>query len=717
LRHESGTRARALISVLCVTAAALSACSNDALGPAVEAVGSVVVEPATATVAVGSTLTLNAAVLDPSGETVPQSRISWASADASIADVASNGVVTGRKVGTVLIAASSRGKDAFASITVQPTPVGGVRLSVSSRAMQVGQTFQIGAETVDASGNVLPNRPVTWLSSDGSVATVNANGVVTALAPGAAIITASSEGRSAVATITVSLVPVVSVVVAPATSELVVGQTTQLTAQLKDEAGSILTGRAVTWTTNSPSVATVTSQGLVTGVGAGSATITAASEGRSATSAITVTPRPVSAVIVSPEAVTIFATQTVQLSALVTDDRGMVLTGKQITFSSSNNQIATVSSQGLVTGVSAGTATITATSEGATGRATITIAPDPVATVEISPSTASVVVGQTTQLAATARNVRGQALTGRSVIWTSSSPAVASVSTTGVVSGLSPGIAVIIASVDGKQGSATVTVRSVPVVSVSVTPSTASTIVGQSVTLTATTMDGAGNALNGRIVGWTSSNTSIATVTSSGVVTGVGSGTATITASSEGVSGSATVTVGGIPVASVTVSPSTASVLVGQTTTLTATLRDGNGNVLTGRPITWTSSASSVATVSAAGVVTGVSGGTVTITATSEGKAGSATVTVTSPPAAIASIVITPSSPRVDEGKTIQLTATAYDAGNNPINGVTFTWASSNTNRATVNSTGLVTGVRDGTVTITASAGGKTGSVTLRVDD
>ena len=682
-----------------------------------EAVGSVVVEPATATVAVGSTLTLNAAVMDPGGETVPQSRISWASADASIAEVASNGVVTGRKVGTVLIAASSRGKDAFASITVQPTPVGGVRLSVSSRAMQVGQTFQIGAETVDASGNVLPNRPVTWLSSDGSIATVNANGVVTALAPGAAIITASSEGRSAVATITVALVPVVSVVVAPATSELVVGQTTQLTAQLKDEAGSILTGRAVTWTTNSPNVATVTSQGLVTGVGAGSATITAASEGRSGTATITVAPRPVSAVIVSPEAVTIFATQTVQLSALVTDDRGLVLTGKQVTFSSSSNQVATVSSQGLVTGMSAGTAIITATSEGATGRATITIAPDPVATVEISPSTASVVIGQTTQLAAIARNVRGQALSGRTVIWTSSSPAVATVSTTGLVTGLSPGIAVIIASVDGKQGSATVTVRSVPVVSVSVTPSTASTIVGQSVTLTATTKDGAGNTLTGRVVGWTSSNTSIATVTSSGVVTGVGSGTATITASSEGVSGSATVTVGGIPVASVTVSPSTASVLVGQTTTLSATLKDGNGNVLSGRSITWTSSASSVATVSAAGVVTGVSGGTATITATSEGKSGSATVTVTSPPAAIASIVITPSSPRVDEGKTIQLTATAYDAGNNPITGVTFTWASSNTNRATVNSTGLVTGVRDGNVTITASAGGKTGSVTLRVDD
>jgi uncharacterized protein YjdB len=175
--------------------------------------------------------------------------------------------------------------------------------------------------------------------------------------------------------------------------------------------------------------------------------------------------------------------------------------------------------------------------------------------------------------------------------------------------------------------------------------------------------------------------------------------------------------VGGIPVASVTVSPATASVLVGQTTSFTATLKDANGNVLTGRSITWTSSASSVATVSAAGVVTGVSAGTATITATSEGKSASATVTVTAPPAAIAKIVITPTSPRVDEGSTIQLTATAYDASNNPISGVTFTWASSNTNRATVNSSGLVTGVRDGNVTITASAGGKTGSITVRVDD
>jgi uncharacterized protein YjdB len=793
------TRAGAFVAVLCVAAAAFSACSKDAVGPAVSSVGSVVVEPPSATVAVNSSLTLNAEVLGPDGGVLSDARISWASADPSIAEVSSGGVVTGRKVGTVLIAASSRGKDAFSRITVNPTPVSIVRLSTTSRAMMVGQTFQLSAEAVDGSGNVLTGRPIAWSSSNTSVASVSPGGMVTALAPGAVIITASSEGKSAVATITISQVPVVSVTVTPATATLVVGQTTQLAALLKDETGSILNGRVVTWSTNRATVATVTSEGLVTAIAAGTATITASSEGRSATASISVSPRPVSAVIVSPEQVTLFAGQTVQLAALVTDDRGQVLTGKQVTFMSSSNQVATVSSQGLVTGVAAGTATITATSEGATGSATITIAPDPVAAVEISPSAASIVVGQTAQLTAIPRNISGQALSGRTVSWSTSSPSLASVSSTGVVTGISPGNAVIIASVEGRQASATVTVRAVPVASVQVTPSPASTIVGQTVTLTARTLDGAGNTLTGRIVGWTSSNTAIATVNASGVVTGVASGTATITASSEGVSGTTALTVSGVPVATVTVAPGTATIVAGQTTTLSATLKDANGNILTGRTITWSSGATSVATVSAAGVVTGVAAGTATITATSEGKSAAASVTVTAPSAAtvtvapstatvtvgntttlvatvrdgssnvmvnasvtwstsnatvatvsssgvvtgvaagsatitarsgtasgtatitvspppIASIVVTPANPRIKVGDTIQMTATAYDAGNRAIAGVSFTWTSNNTNRATVSSTGLVRALNDGNVTITASAGGKSGSTTVRID-
>lgn len=706
-------RAVALIIGFGVTAAAIPACSKDATGPAGNGVGSVVVAPSTATVAVGSNLTLSAEVLTPGGEVVNDTRVSWASADESIAEVSQSGIVTGRKVGTVLVAASSRGKDAFARITVNPTPVASVRLSASSRAMRVGETFQLVAETLDGGGAVLPNRPVAWTTSDATVASVTASGAVTALAPGAAIITAASEGRSAVATITVSQVPVVSVAVTPATATLVVGQTTQLAAQLKDEAGSVLSGRVVTWSTNRSTVATVSSEGLVTAVGSGTATITATSEGRSATASISVAPRPVSAIIVSPESVTLFAGQTVQLSALVTDDRGQVLTGKQVTFASNNNGVASVSSQGVVTGVGPGTATITATSEGATGTAIITIAPDPVASVEVTPATATVIIGQTVQLTAIARNINGQPLTSRPVIWTTSSPALASVSVTGVVTGMQPGIAVIIASIEGKQASATITVRAVPVATVTITPTSASTIVGQSVTFSAVTRDGAGNTLTGRVVGWSSSNNAVATVNSSGVVTGVGTGTATITASSEGVSGTASITVTGAPVATVTVAPTTATVVAGQTTTLTATLKDANGNTLTGRTITWSSGTPSVAVVSATGVVTGVAAGTATITATSEGKSGSATITVTQP--AISKILVTPANQQVKEGNTLQLTATAYDAQNNVIPGVTFTWTSSNTNRATVSSTGLVTARNDGNVTITASAGGKSGSTTVRV--
>ena len=231
--------------------AGVGACSKDALGPDAGPVESVLVAPPTATVAVGSNLTLSAEVRDASGNVLESPHVSWASADASIAEVSPAGVVTGRKVGTVLIAASSRGRDAFSRITVNPTPVAAVRLSFTSRSMQVGQTVQLVAEPLDGGGHVLSGRPVSWVSSDASVATV-ADGMVTALGAGAAIITASSEGKSAVATITVALVPVAGVDVTPATNNLVVGQTTRLSARLRDASGATITGRAESRTSRMP---------------------------------------------------------------------------------------------------------------------------------------------------------------------------------------------------------------------------------------------------------------------------------------------------------------------------------------------------------------------------------------------------------------------------------------------------------------------------------
>jgi len=134
-----------------------------------------------------------------------------------------------------------------------------------------------------------------------------------------------------------------------------------------------------------------------------------------------------------------------------------------------------------------------------------------------------------------------------------------------------------------------------------------------------------------RSFAWASSNRAVATVSASGLVTAVAAGTATITATTNGVSGSATVTVrsGAVPVASVTVTPNPASVPAGGTVQLTATPRDADGNPLSGRQITWTTNAASIATVNASGLVTGVTAGSATITATSEGRSGASAVTVT----------------------------------------------------------------------------------------
>src|SRR5207249_2297905 len=144
--------------------------------------------------------------------------------------------------------------------------------------------------------------------------------------------------------------------------------------------------------------------------------------------------------------------------------------------------------------------------------------------------------------------------------------------------------------------SVTVTGCPLPVASVSVTPATATIGVGQTAQYAAITRDAFGNPLAGRAVTWASSNTAVATVSGSGLVTGVTAGSATITATSEGQGGTATITVSTVPVASVTVSPATASVQAGQTVQLAATPKDANGNPLSGRTVTWASSNSAVAT-------------------------------------------------------------------------------------------------------------------------
>ena len=254
-------------------------------------------------------------------------------------------------------------------------PVASVEVTPSAPSVPVGGTAQLTATVRDAAGNLLPGRTVTWQTSDATVVAVDAAGVVTGVAPGTATIRATSEGQSDEVTVTV-VVPVAKVVVTPAESSIELLETIQLAATMQDAAGNPLTGRAVTWSSSTPLVATVSATGLVTGVNAGSSTITATSETKSGTAAITVLAGPgipVDSVAITPLSASAAVGETVQFTATPLDSDGKAVSGKTVTWSSSDLNVASVTESGLATGVGLGTATITATSEGKTGVSAITV--------------------------------------------------------------------------------------------------------------------------------------------------------------------------------------------------------------------------------------------------------------------------------------------------------------------------------------------------------
>jgi uncharacterized protein YjdB len=221
------------------------------------------------------------------------------------------------------------------------------------------------------------NLVTNWSTSNAAIASVSSAGVVTGLSAGGPVtITAIAGGASGSSQVTVTpaQVPIANITLSQTTAGVAVGQTLQLTATARDAGGNALTGRTIAWSSSNSNIVTVTQTGLVVGVASGQATVTAAAEGKTATATISVTSTPVASVAVTPNGAVLQPAATLQLSALTKDQGGNVLSGRTVTWSTSNAGIASVSTNGLVTAVSAGTATITATSEGVGGTALIVTA-------------------------------------------------------------------------------------------------------------------------------------------------------------------------------------------------------------------------------------------------------------------------------------------------------------------------------------------------------
>ncbi len=456
----------------------------------------------------------------------------------------------------------------------------------------------------------------------------------------------------------------------------------------------------------------------------GMAAVAALASGACELPVTTTPPTGAAQLVVSPHAVSLALNQEVMFTAVGLTAQGDTA-DVDVTWSTTGGNLSGTSTStngrrhyGQWKNSLCGSYTVSATAHpgGKSDAASVAVTcPVVVGSVTVAPVSAVVPQGQTTQLAVTVTDTSGTLMTGQTVAWTSSNGAVAAVNGSGLVSAAVPGLAKITATSGDQSDTSEITVTSVPVAVMAVTPSSASVAVGATVQLTATPKDASGYPLSGKTVTWASGNSTVATVSQSGLVTAATVGSAAITATSDGQSDSSSVTVAAapLPVASVAVTPATDSIQAGQTAQLTATPMDAGGNALSGRAVAWASSNTSVATVSASGLVAGVAAGSATITATSEGQSGSAAVTVTQVP--VASVTVSPPSASVAVGSAVQLSAVARDAGGNILAGRSMTWSTSNPLIATVSAAGLAAGIAAGSAMITATSEAKSGQSTITV--
>jgi trimeric autotransporter adhesin len=317
---------------------------------------------------------LDVVLRDAAGNALAGRTVTWASSNANIATVERAGSnaarVVGMAPGDAGITIESEGITANVPVAVTEAAVAAITILPGSALLSDGMQLQLSAALTDARGYYL-TRPISWASANEGVATVSAAGRVTAVLPGAAEITATSGDRSARIALTVRP-HVEQLVVDPTQATLRVGEHSLVVATLKDVDGNVITDRAVTFIPSDPGVVALLADGRITALTAGTTTIIARSESRTATVAISVIER-VIFVRVTPNAATLPVGSQTQLVVTLLDPAGRPLTGRAIDFTSSSLNVASVSASGLVTAVGEGTATITITSEGVSTTTRITV--------------------------------------------------------------------------------------------------------------------------------------------------------------------------------------------------------------------------------------------------------------------------------------------------------------------------------------------------------
>lgn len=206
--------------------------------------------------------------------------ITWSSTDPAVASVRKDGTVTALAVGRTEIVAQAGSVQATTTLRVVPVRVSGVILSQLRVVLAPGASQRLAATAVDAAGRPLPNYRVQWLSSDTARVAVSDSGVVTAIAPGLVSVVAIADSAFETVDVRVSGPPgpVARVTVTPGTASLSLGDSLSLVSLQEDAIGNVA-NRPVTWSSSDPSVAVVSTTGVVRPLKVGRATITARADG------------------------------------------------------------------------------------------------------------------------------------------------------------------------------------------------------------------------------------------------------------------------------------------------------------------------------------------------------------------------------------------------------------------------------------------------------
>ncbi len=323
-----------------------------------------------------------------------------------------------------------------------------------------------------------------------------------------------------------------------------------------------------------------------------------------------------------------------------------------VQWSSSHPSMVAVDQTGKAVAKQSGTADITAMIGAIAASAKLTIPPAAIVSITIVPPSSSVGKGQAIQLTASGTFTDGSTKDiSTSVTWVSSTPGVAAVSATGLVTGIAAGTSSITATSGSVRGAENFTVTPAVMTSLVIGSSSSSITKGKTLqlTVTGTLADGSTQDMSASVT-WSSSAPNIISVSASGVITAIAVGTATISAHSGSLVGSAVFTVSAATLTSIALTPSAPSITKGKTQQLavTGTFSDGSTQDVTATAA-WTVSSTSTISVNNAGLVTAVANGTATVTATVGSVSGSDAITVTSP--TLASIAVTPASPSIPKGK------------------------------------------------------------------